>query len=129
MRRAASSASSGTTGLYAPRVLPDESRGGFPAMIVEVFWITDPVFHLLRVDGFTLDTTADGSDERSIVSHRRISLEQVADYKFDLVGELGGTIELVGGEEVKLTVALLHSYLKGCPGGYGRPGGPFQGDQ
>jgi hypothetical protein len=67
------------------RSLPDGARGGFPMMIIEAFWITAPVFHLLRVDGFTMDSgDADGVDERTILSHERISLEQVLNYTYDL---------------------------------------------
>ncbi|SNR95464.1 hypothetical protein [Blastococcus mobilis] len=105
------------------RVLPDAARGGFPAMIVEAFWITEPVFHLLRVDGFTLDDAAtDGVDERSVLGHERISLEQVLRYKYDLGGELGGTVELVDGRHLEVPVMLIDSYRHGGPQGYGRSG-------
>jgi hypothetical protein len=89
------------------RVLPDESRGGWPASLADVFWITPPVFHILRVDGFTLEG-ADGTDERSVLSHDRISLEVVDGYEVKLEGELGGPVSLIDGRTVDVPVALLH---------------------
>jgi hypothetical protein len=105
------------------RVLPDESRGGFPAFIQEAFWITAPVMHLLRVDGFTFDQREQvhATDERRILSHERISLEQIEDWTFDLNGKMEGTVVLTGsGRRLDLPVPLIHSHLPRGAEGYGR---------
>lgn len=101
------------------RALPDLPRGGFPAMIIEAFWISGPVVHLLRVDGFSLGPGGHG--ERSVVGHDRISLEQFAGYSYDLgPGEVGVTVDLVDGRQVDVPLFLIDSHLHGGPGGYGR---------
>ena len=105
------------------RMVPDEARGGFPFVVHEVFWITEPVFHLLRVDGFTLaQGEADGVDDRTLLSHERITFEQIERMHYSLTDEnFGGTIELTGtGRRIDLPVPLMDSYLNGGPEGYGR---------
>ena len=89
------------------RALPDDSRGGLPAFVHEVAWVTPGVVHLASVDGFTLDDgAADGVDERSVLQHERIELSDVE--RADLPLESGnGTVVMKDGRQLPDPPAVL----------------------
>jgi hypothetical protein len=91
------------------RVLPDEARGGFPAFVSEAFWITNPVFHVLRVDGFTLDVGGpDDTATPAVVGHEKIRFDTVTGYDRE-----AGTIALADGRTIDVPVALVDAQLLG----------------
>ena len=90
------------------RVVPDEARGGFPAFVAEAFWITPPVFHVLRVDGFTLDVGGpDDVGTPAVTGHEKIRFDTVAGYDRD-----AGTVTLTDGRRADVPAALVDSYLQ-----------------
>ena len=91
------------------RVLPDEARGGFPAFVSEAFWITVPVFHVLRVAGFTLDVGGpDDTGTPTVVGHEKLRFDAVTGYDRE-----AGTMTLADGRTVDVPVALVDSHLLG----------------
>ena len=109
------------------RVVADASRGGLPYLIYELFWITSPVAHVLRVDEILApgsDVVADGV--LHVVDHERISLEKVEQTVLQLspTREKLDTIKFTGDSESRndLPVELIVSYLNDTQNGYGRPG-------
>lgn len=111
------------------RAVEDETRGGFPYLVYEIFWITDPVAHVLRVDEIVVPGHGDGGDDNgpNIREHERISLEKVEDLSVSLSpspGERPDWIKFTGDAEPRtdLPVFLLVSFLNEPQIGYGRPG-------
>ena len=91
------------------RVLPDEDRGGFPAFVAEAFWITAPVFHVLRVAGFTLDVGGPGDTGTSTVTgHERFRFDTVSGYDHE-----AGTMTFAGGRQLDVPVLLVDRFLSG----------------
>jgi len=95
------------------RIVPDEERGGWPAVVQEVFWVTPPVFHLVRVGGFTWADDAP-VPEPTVLSNDRIAFEQVETFDYETDGTAGGSVTLTGsGRRLDLPVLLMLSHLAG----------------
>ena len=91
------------------RVLPDEERGGFPAFVSEAFWITTPVFHVLRVGGFTLDVGGPGDTATpTVTGHERIRFDAVTGYDRE-----AGVLTLTDGRQVDVPAPLIDGQLMG----------------
>jgi hypothetical protein len=89
------------------RIVPDEARGGFPAFVAEAFWITTPVLHVLRVDGFTLDVGGpEDTGTPTVVGHEKVRFDDVTGYDRD-----AGTLQLTGDRRLDVPVALVDSHL------------------
>lgn len=90
------------------RVVPDEARGGFPAFVAEAFWITPPVCHVLRVDGFTLDVgSADDVRTPAVTGHEKIRFDTVTGYD-----RAAGTLTVGEGRVLDVPAPLLDGYLR-----------------
>ncbi|HEV7186571.1 MAG TPA: hypothetical protein VGN28_01620 [Blastococcus sp.] len=93
------------------RIVADEERGGWPAVVQEVFWMTPPVFHVMRVGGFTWADDAP-APEPVVLSHERIGFEQVEEFDYETDGTAGGSVTLTGsGRRLDLPVLLMLSHL------------------
>ena len=95
------------------RIVPHDERGGWPAVVQEVFWVTPPVFHLVRVGGFTWADDAP-APEPVVLSNERIDLGQVESFDYETDGTAEGSVTLTGsGRRLDLPVLLMLSHLRG----------------
>ncbi|MGZ4508224.1 MAG: hypothetical protein ACXVX8_01730 [Blastococcus sp.] len=95
------------------RIVPDDERGGWPAVVQEVFWVTPPVFHVVRVGGFTWADDAP-VPEPVVLSNERIGFEQIENFEYETDGTAGGSVTLTGsGRRLDLPVLLMLSHLPG----------------
>ncbi len=117
------------------RVVADETRGGYPYLVIEIFWISGSVAHVLRVDEIIVPVTGsdyvpDGTGP-NIREHERISLEKVEETSLQLnpTSESPDRIKFTGDADFRtdLPVFLIVSYLNEPEIGYGRPGFGFKG--
>lgn len=106
------------------RGVPHDTLGP-PELIVEAFWITPPVFHRYRFEGWTEGGHQTSGIDRSVVGRERVSLETVVGTHLGPTDAESWVDFLDGTRRVDLPTFLIASHRTGGRDGYAVPPPPF----